>query len=299
MLTRQRPEAIDTFDHKQHHLGTSTRVRLVALFAAAAISSGSASFAQLPTFEVAAVKRAVSNQASPAGMFPRVLPQPGGRLMASNAPLTRLVQVAYQVEDFQVTGGPSWAASERFDIVAKAPRDDATFADMQPMLRALLAERFKLRVRIEQREMPTFALVPAREDRTPGPTLKPSRQDCAAAGARCGVAPFGARGAFGLRGTGQPVSVLVRLLSQAVGRSVLDQTGLTGLYDFELTFDPAVLAGRAAEAGVFLPPETVSPPSDSPSLATALQEQLGLKLQSQKSMVDVVVIESAEIPALD
>jgi uncharacterized protein (TIGR03435 family) len=278
---------------------TSRGRRIVASFAMAAVLGAFAiAFAQLPAFEVAAIKRAAP-ATSPAGMLPRVLPQPGGRLTASNAPLKKLVEIAYQVEDFQVTGGPPWSSSERFDITAKAANSDATFADMQVMLRTLLADRFKLRVRTEQRDMATFALVVASADGAIGRNLKPSSQDCAAPGVRCGVAPFGSPGAFGLRGTGQPLSVLVRLLSQAVGRSVVDRTGLTGLYDFEFAFDMAALAGRAAQAGVPLPPETASPPSDAVSLMTALEEQLGLKLQSQRTLVNVVVIEDAELPAID
>jgi uncharacterized protein (TIGR03435 family) len=281
----------------------TTRLPRVALAAAAVALSGySVSGAQIPAppvFEVASVKPAAADPASPMAMMPLVLPQPGGRLTARNAPLRRLVEVAYGVEDFQVLGGPAWVVSRRFDIAAKAPRADATLPDMQPMLRTLLAERFKLKAHVEQRRMPAFELVLARGDGRLGSGLKPSIAACSSLGVRCGVAPFGANGAFGMRGTGQPVSVLVRLLSQATGRPVLDKTGLTGLHDFEFSFDPEMLAARAEQAGVRLPPGVALPASDGPPLMTAIQEQLGLRLHAQDRLVDVLMIDSAELPAAD
>jgi len=126
----------------------------------------------------------------------------------------------------------------------------------------------------------------------------------------CSMTPMigGATGAaaggppsFGLRGNGQPLTVLVQLLSQATGKTVQDKTGLTGLYDFELTFDPEVFLRAASQLGVNLPfPAGVNlPPSDSPSLLTALREQLGLKLDSTRGPVEVLVIDSAEMPTPD
>jgi uncharacterized protein (TIGR03435 family) len=170
---------------------------------------------------------------------------------------------------------------------------------MQPMLRALLAERFALKAHVERREMATFALVNTRADGALGPDLKRSAVDCSGPGVRCGVAPFGANGAFGMRGMGQTMATLVRLLSQAVGRPVLDQTGLVGKFDFEFSFDASILKSRAAAAGLVLPPGVSLPESDSPALTTAIQQHLGLRLQGQREMVDVVVIDSADLPLAD
>ena len=93
--------------------------------------------------------------------------------------------------------------------------------------------------------------------------------------------------------------MLVQLLTQATGRIVEDKTGLTGLYDFELRFDPEVLMRMASQIGVNLPPGVTLPPSDSPSLLTALNEQLGLKVESGKGPFEVLVIDSAEMPTPD
>ena len=115
-----------------------------------------------------------------------------------------------------------------------------------------------------------------------------------AQGAAAGTAP-----SFGLRGNGQSLTVLVQLLSQVTGKTVQDKTGLTGLYDFELSFDPEVLMRMASQLGINLPGPVNSSPSDSPSLLTALREQLGLKLDSARGPAEVLVIDSAEMPMPD
>src|SRR5688572_17480226 len=135
-----------------------------------------------PAFEVASVKPSSPNSSSSFGGFPMVMPAPNGRLTATNVPLRLLVRMAYGVQDFQIDGGPSWQMSQRFDITAKA--EDGSAATMQallPMLKTLLADRFKLKVHTEKREMPVFALVVAREDGKLGPSLSPSTSDCSSA----------------------------------------------------------------------------------------------------------------------
>ena len=172
-----------------------------------------------------------------------------------------------------------------------------TPTDIWPMLRTLLAERFGLKARIVQREMAAFSLVRAREDGTLGPDLERSTADCGMPRG-CGVAPFGRNGGFAMRATGQSMAVLTRLISQALGQPVLDRTGLEGAYDFELAFDTSDLAARAAQSGL-IPPGVATTPSDNPPLATALQEQLGLKLERQRAPIEVVVIEAATMPVPD
>jgi uncharacterized protein (TIGR03435 family) len=298
-----------------------------------------------PTFEVASIKLSDPNNSSPLAMIPIVLPQGPGRLSATNVPLRLLVRMAYQVQDFQIIGGPSWQLSQKFDIVAKA--EGSTAADtsqLMPMMKALLEDRFKLKTHKETREMPIDTLVIARNDGKLGPNLRPSTSDCKSAQAQeeqqkraqaasaalkgdpsalagllpkpgevvpCSMTPMigGAQGAaaggtpsFGLRGNGQPLAVLVQILSQATSKTVQDKTGLTGLYDFELTFDPAVFLRTASQLGINIPqpPAGVNlPPSDTPSLLTALREQLGLKLDSTRGPVEVLVIDSAEMPTPD
>ena len=298
-----------------------------------------------PTFEVASIKLSDPNNTSPLAMIPLVLPQGPGRLSATNVPLRLLVRMAYQVQDFQIVGGPSWQTSQKFDIVAKAEASTATDStQLMPMLKGLLADRFKLKTHMETRDMPIETLVVARSDGKLGPNLRPSTSDCKSASARedqqkraqaatsalkgdsaalagilpkpgevvpCSMMPMiggvpGAQGAaagtapsFGLRGNGQSLTVLVQLLSQVTGKTVQDKTGLTGLYDFELSFDPEVLMRMASQLGINLPGPVNSSPSDSPSLLTALREQLGLKLDSARGPAEVLVIDSAEMPMPD
>lgn len=298
--------------------------------------SSGAQRATAPAFEVASVKPSGTGQPGPLGQLPRLLPPIGGRFTALNVPLRALVRVAYGLHESQIVGGPAWLATTRFDITAKAEDGAATMDAIAPMLRALLADRFALRTHVEPRELPTYALVVARGDRTLGPGLRASAADCshAQAGAQqriealarggpgtlaammpqpgdvvpCAVMPMaaarggGAAGGatgFGVKANGMPLQPLVALLTQASGRIVRDQTGLTGLFDWELTFDPQVMLAVASQAGLTLPPGLSLPPSDSPALFTAVQEQLGLKLESSRGPVDVLVIDSAAMPAPD
>jgi uncharacterized protein (TIGR03435 family) len=323
------------------------RALSIASFAATLALAGTVS-AQQPqppqpqkaaTFEVASIKVSNPNNTTPFGSIPLIVPQGPGRLSATNVPLRLLVRMAYQVQDFQIVGGPSWQTSQKFDIVAKA--DDSTATDttqLMPMMRTLLEDRFKLKTHKETREMPIETLVIARSDGKLGPNLRPSTSDCqnsqeqqkraqAAASALrgdasalaallpkpgevvpCTISPMigGAQGAaagsapsFGLRGNGQSLNLLVQLLSQATGKTVQDKTGLTGLYDFELSFDPEVLLRIASQAGLNLPAGANQLQFDSPSLLTALREQLGLKLDSTRGPIEMLVIDSAEMPTPD
>jgi uncharacterized protein (TIGR03435 family) len=197
-----------------------------------------------------------------------------------------------------------------------------------PILKSVLIDRFKLKTHTEKRELPIESLVVARSDGKVGANLKPSTADCKDAqqeqqkralellkggpGALaallpkpgevtpCSISPMIGNGSsFGLRGNGQSLLVLVQLLTGVTGKNVQDKTGLTGLYDFELTFDPADLLRMVSQMGINLPPGVNLPQSDSPSLLTAVREQLGLKLDSDRGPVEVLVIDSAEMPMPD
>ena len=278
-----------------------------------------------PAFEVVSVKPSDPKSATPFGAIPMVLPQGNGRFSATNVPLRLLVRMAYGVQDFQIDGGPSWQMSQRFDIVAKA-EDGFTGGQqsMMPMVKSLLADRFKLKVHTEMRDMTVSALVIANEEGKLGPHLKPSSSDCSNAQAEqqklvdafakggpgaiagmlpkpgekrpCSMTPMMGADGFGMRADGQPLSAIVPLLTQVTGRIVKDKTGLTGLYDWEIRFDPQVLLQMASQFGFNLPPGVGLPASDSPSLLTALREDLGLKLDSERGQVEVLVIDSAEMP---
>ena len=265
-----------------------------------------------PQFEVASIKPNKSGDG-------RVMigMQPGGRFTATNVPLRLLIRNAYQLQDSQIVGGPDWMSTERFDILAKA--EEGAVSGPQPppgqpgpiqlMLRALLADRFKLVVHNEDREMSVFALVLNRPDGKLGPNLTKSTTDCTAGAGARGAAPppgppqpgqpmpCGIRiGPGSMIVGGAPLSQVAAVISQFAGRIVIDKTGLTDSYDMTLNWTPDNMPQRPPGApeplinGVPIDP-------NGPSLFTAVVEQLGLKLDSQKAPLKVLVIDRAERPA--
>jgi uncharacterized protein (TIGR03435 family) len=267
--------------------------------------------ATIPTFEVASVK---PNKSGDGRMMLGI--QPGGRFTATNVPLRTLIRNAYQLQDFQIVGGPGWIASDRFDILAKAEGNlppappGGPPGPLQLMLRALLAERFSLVVHEDTRELPTYALVLARADGKLGPQLRGSDIDCAQmAGARGRGGPPvaapqpGERPPCGIRiGPGQmsagglPLSQFATALSPFVQRVIVDRTGLAGNFDVDLRWTPDQMPQGAPPPGAPpLPP--INP--NGPSIFTAVQEQLGLKLESERSPVSVLVIDKVEQPMPD
>jgi bla regulator protein blaR1 len=281
-----------------------------AAFVTPAFLAGPSLRAQAPAntaFEVASVK---PNKTRDGRVMVGV--QPGGRYNATNVPLMLILRQAFNVQDFQIVGGPDWIKSDRFDIIAKAPEGVEFTADvMRPMLRSLLTERFKLAFHNENRDMPIYALMKARPDGKLGPGLTPAAVDCAALGrGRRGGGPPPAPpqpgqkmecgmmiGPGRLNAGGMPMSNLATNLAPQVGRIVIDRTELTGNYDFELIYAPEVAGSVGAPPLINGGPVPVDP--NAPNLFTALQEQLGLKLDSQRGPVDVVVIDRLEQPIAD
>jgi uncharacterized protein (TIGR03435 family) len=234
------------------------------------------------TFEVASVRP------SKPGETQVTVNWTGGVTMI-NVPLRAIVQFAYGINTpSRIAGHPDWTNVERFDIQAKAPEGLTGVEQMRPMLQALLVDRFKMVARSEKRELQSYVLVKARANGPLGPNLKPSKAICAGRGGTpnpdavpCGVRPGGS-GRILL--VGIPVTQLAPLISLVVQRPVVDRTGIEGLYDVELTFTPeAPIGSDLANPGA-------------PSLFTALQEQLGLKLDAERELVDVLVIEKIERP---
>jgi uncharacterized protein (TIGR03435 family) len=291
--------------------------------APAAGSAQSAPTSTLPTsasFEVAAIK---PNRSGDWRVMMRFGP---GRFTATGIWIRHLITLAYGVSDFQVTGGPSWINSERYDIQAKEP--DLIIAEMQKlsedqreelsrsMVQSLLADRFKLKLRHQTKELPAYALVVAKS----GPKLQAAKSDADFKAIK-GAEGRGQRGkmVFGMGDLtipDAPLSMLARMLSQQLGRPVLDQTGLEGNYDFTLKWTPGQGEGMIgmgpggggpgsgkAMVGTGLGdggPQLGSPPPpdmSGPSIFTAIQEQLGLKLVSQKGSVEVLVIDHVERPS--
>jgi uncharacterized protein (TIGR03435 family) len=230
----------------------------------------------------------------------------GGAFVATNETLQQFLRAAYDVDVYRIVGGPDWVSTARFDIQATAGVDLPIERSRQ-LLRALLVERFKLRSRTERREMPTYDLTVARGNGVPGPRLRVALpSNCVDRGPMPGRVAQGELPSCGLlpagidRMSGRRVALarLVSQLSSITGRVVTDRTGLTGMFDIDLEWAPseAVLAAVAALRPGDGPPR-VDP--DRPSLLTALEEQLGLRLQSTRGMVDVLVIEGAERPVDD
>jgi uncharacterized protein (TIGR03435 family) len=255
-----------------------------------------------PSFEVASVK---PNKSGP-GAVQRAGVQPGDRVTMTNVTLRTLIQVAYPGVS-EIVGGPGWVGSgpagDRFDVNAKA-EGPASREQLQLMLRTLLADRFKLAVHTESRDEPVFALVFARSDRRLGPNLRPAATDCAALRAAaassgapdpCGLRTFTSAlmtGRMSVRGMG--LDQILGLLSRDAGRKIVDKTGLSGAFDCELTWTPQVFLQRTFDRERFA---SIDP--DGPSIFTAVQEQLGLKLESTKGPVEVLVIDHAEHPTED
>lgn len=234
-------------------------------------------------FEVASVKTI-----EPAmGGMQRVEIQmaPGGRFIARGLNLKMMIQQAYGVRDFQIQGAPPWANTDRYEINAKT-EGGANIGrnDLGPLLQSLLTERFQLKIRRETKEMPVYPLVVGKG----GHKLKESE------GSQ-GDRAMMRRGM--LEANGVPMNMFANQLANQLGRAVIDKTGLTGRYDFKLEWTPdesqnALLGPRNPDA----PPP---PPLDSggPSIYTAIQEQLGLKLENSRGPVEILVIERVEKPS--
>ncbi|MCU1328696.1 MAG: hypothetical protein JWN34_4066 [Bryobacterales bacterium] len=230
-------------------------------------------------FEVASVKPSAPEVL---GMMTRYLPD--GSVYISGATLKSLVAVAYGVRSFQISGGPEWLDTERFDVDARASTSDGT-TPIDPSklsveqrktgerLRNLLATRFEVVIRRETKEQPVYELVVTKG----GPKLLESTE---------GKNQI-RRGLGTIKGQSVGLSMLALNLSNELEYRVVDKTGLTGKYDFELNWTPIVLRGAT------VPPE----PQDGPSIFTALPEQLGLRLESRKGPVEVLVIDKARRPS--
>lgn len=198
---------------------------------------------------------------------------PPGGLTARGATLKFLIARAYDVMEFQVIGGPGWIATERYDVAAKSEETepDRDGRRGRERLQTLLADRFQLRVRRDTRELGIYALMPGKD----GPKL----QDPEDAAGRPGGQMIAQPGI--LKGIHVEMPMLIRALSSVLERIVLDETGLKGRYDFQVEWTP-----DQAAAG-----DDLSRPG---SIFTAVQEKLGLKLQSKKGQVPVIVVEAAE-----
>jgi bla regulator protein blaR1 len=257
-------------------------------FLAALLLSATA-FAQGPdTFEVASIKLGDPLTNSTSINF-----QPGASLKTEGCTLQCLVAFAYDLRSFQLSGATGWMTTDRYTILAKGvltegPADfrqmndaqrEATGILIRKRLRALLADRFKLVIHKETRELPVYALVLAKGGSKLTPNDSPD-----------GTPRNMNRNRGFYKAQRAALEHIAQGLSDIVGRPVHDETGLKGFYDFKMEWTPD--AAPAAPGAAEKPPEL-----SGPTLFTALQEQLGLKLESRKGPVEVVVIDSAAHPS--
>ena len=256
--------------------------------------------ARLPAYDVVSIKPNKSDS----GMV-RAMYRPDG-YSASNMSLKMLIQAAYGIREDLISGAPGWADSARYDVDAKVDGADVdALKKLSPeqrrlILQPLLADRFKLKVHTETKQLPVYELVVAKggpklKEATPGDTYANGIKGPDGVG-RGGMMRVG-RGQ--LTAQGVPMTSVVNMLSQQLHRTVIDKTGLTGKYDLELNWTPdhglrvRCSRGRMAHRRMAM----LAPDASGPSIFTALQEQLGLKLQSAKGPVETLVIDHVEMPS--
>jgi uncharacterized protein (TIGR03435 family) len=255
---------------------------------------------KVPGFDVVSIKPNKSGS----GMI-RVMTKPDG-YSATNISLKMLIAAAYGIKDYLISGEPSWAGSARYDIDAKVAGPDVdVLKKLSPeqrrsMLQPLLADRFKLKVHTESKELPVYELVVAKggsklKEATLGDTYANGIKGLDGSPGRAGMMRVSRNQ---LTAQGVPIASLVNMLSQQFQRTVIDKTGLTGKYDLELNWTPedSAIAGSPMTGGG-QPGGEQPPDSSGPSIFTALQEQLGLKLQTAKGPVDTLVIDHVEMPS--
>ena len=273
VLSAQQTSVSDAVSFELTSVKRNNSMRATAWAAAVAAACLTPPMASAQTFEVVSIRPNTSNDTR------QDLGGAPGQMIGSNIPVWWLIRNAYQIDESELIGAPPWVFLDRYDIIGKMPAG-ATLEQVRPMVIKLLEDRFGLVVRRDTRDLPVYALVAARSDKRPGPKLtRSSIENCGAA--RTTARPCNMNVNSGrVRATGTQLAELAPLLSQYIGRRVFDRTGMPGLYDFELDFAPGLEAGG----------------DNSTSLFTALQEQLGLKLESQNGPVEVIVVQQIRRP---
>jgi uncharacterized protein (TIGR03435 family) len=233
-------------------------------------------------FEVATLKAS-----EPGGRGGGIRPTPGGeRYEATNCTLKTMMMVAYRVKPDQITGGPGWVETDRFDMKAK-PEHPSNGEELHAMLRNLFADRFELKIHHEKKELPVYALTVDKS----GPKLKVHAEgnagDVWIDQSVEGIVQVKMKGVF------CPMEYLAFRLAQLMDRPVIDLTGLKGNYDFDLAYTrelPPGIPERASLNGVAID-------TSGATVFTALKQQLGLDLKAQKGPVDIIVIDHVAKPA--
>jgi uncharacterized protein (TIGR03435 family) len=251
--------------------------------------SGPGAVVPAAAFEVSVVKVSKSGNEGSDSDFEN------GRFTATNCSVKTLIEFeGYGIPESRILGGPKWIGTEKFDIEAKmeggavsrlhALPNEERRKQTRTMFQRLLADRFKLAAHWETRELPIYALVVARK----GPSFQTTKKPDGQSGTSNNNGKFAARGLT----MEQLADALTRELSRDLGRPVIDKTGVAGRYDFDLNWTPerdAVAVNERSNGSVA--------PDSGPSIFTAMQEQMGLKLESRKGPVQVLVIDHVEMPA--
>jgi uncharacterized protein (TIGR03435 family) len=256
----------------------------LALLLAGSLVSTSQVYAQTPAtsleFEVASIK--LNDPSETVGGRLELLP--GGRFATTNFPLRAVILRAYDVKDYQLLGAPDWLVKDRFSIQAKAPQGSVSDAQTWLMVRRLLEDRFQLKTHRDTKELPVYALVVGKG----GPKIQAAKDSLVPSGLGVGRGSITARSAT--------IANVAIALSRLLGRPVVDETQLSGTYDFKLHYDqssvglPFSVQRQESDA-------TAQPEATEPSIFTAVQEQLGLKLESTKGPVEVLVVDHVEKPS--
>ena len=230
-----------------------------------------------PQFEVASLKP----NSSPGSRI-WLAPPVGDTFSATNVTPRMLISLAWG--EFRISGGPAWLNSDRYDLTAKAPDAVPNQERFLAMLRNLLEDRFQLKSHREQREQTEYALTVAKSGpKLPAPKEAACPAESAPAPIPCGRLSWGGGRLYGRR---SPMSMLVFVLSQALAHKVIDETGLAGPYDMDLRWTPESALNQAA-------------PDAPPPLLTAVQEQMGLKLQPRKGTTEAILVDHVERPSVN
>jgi uncharacterized protein (TIGR03435 family) len=263
-------------------------IRILVVIAAALVGA-QAQTAEVPEFAVASIKpsHAIGGVTFGAG---------NGGAGGRNITLRTLIGLAYRLQEFQISGGPNWVASDRFDVQGKSADPKATPDQLRLMLQSLIADRFQLKFHRQMRDSPVYALVVAKD----GPKIR--LVDDQQSPSVDGPSPPGAGpnrgavriGAGSLIGNAVPLSLFSRFLSQRLDRTIIDQTNLAGRFNIQLQWAPGPGETLYDPGGSFLPPPAES---SGPSVFAAIREQLGLELKSVRAPVEMFVIDHAEKPS--
>lgn len=265
---------------------------LRSAIAVAMLMTSAAAQPSKPAFEVASIRKRVDTQPGPS-MVVRGAPAPQSALFTrSGTSVASLVQFAFDLQLYQLAGGPDWIRTERFDISARSA-DVPTAPQLRLMVQSLLEDRFRLTAHREQRQMPIYSLVLAREDGRLGPGLRKSAaEDCMAPNTvpRPSNVPSGASTVTGCGS----MSAFALGAARNVAAPVVDKTGLTGSWDYGYYF--ADDGSQLVALGLPRTPERLAVDPAAPAFGTALEEQLGLRLRATRGPVEVLVIDSVQQP---